>query len=139
MGERAAVMNLALVNLERGAIARSAELARDSLEISQDMRDDDSATTARCIEIAAQVFAALGSTPTAVVLVAAAARRRVRLGAPQPAGEKPELDRMLDGAREALGQAAFEAAWARGQDLPIREAVDLAAASLMRSVETRSR
>jgi predicted ATPase len=139
MGERAAVMNLALVNLERGAIARSAELARDSLEISQDMRDDDSATTVRCIEIAAQVFAALGSTPTAVVLVAAAARRRVRLGAPQPAGEKPELDRMLDGAREALGQAAFEAAWARGQDLPVREAVDLAAASLMRSVETRSR
>ena len=107
-------MNLALVTLELGGIVHAAELACHSLELSQDMRDDGSATTVRCVEIAAQLVAALDLTPTAVVLVAAAVRRRLSLGAPQPAGEKPELDRLLNDARGALGQAAFDAAWARG-------------------------
>jgi predicted ATPase/DNA-binding XRE family transcriptional regulator len=138
MGERAAVMNLALVTLERGAVVRSAELARDSLELSQYMRDDGSATVARCIEIAAQIFGALDSTPTAVVLVAAATVRREMLGAPRPAVEQPELNRMLDAARHTLGESAFDAAWQRGQHLRISEAVDLAATSLMTCIETRS-
>ena len=63
-------MNLAPVTLELGAIVHAAELACDSLELSQDMRDDGSATTVRCIEIAAQILTALDSTPTAVVLAA---------------------------------------------------------------------
>ena len=122
-------MNLALVTLELGGIVHAAELACDSLELSQDMRDDGSATTVRCVEIAAQVLAALDLTPTAVVLVAVAARRRA----------KPwELDRLLNDARGALGQAAFDAAWARGQNLPLDNAVDLAAAALMRCAEAHS-
>ena len=139
MGERAAIMNLALVTLERGAIVRSAELACESLELSHDMHDDGSATTVRCIEIASQILEALDSTRTAVSLVAAATVRREVLGAPRPAVEQPELDRMLRCARDALGDSAFDAAWNRGQDLPIHEAVDLAAASLMTLVQTRSR
>ena len=139
MGERAAIMNLALVTLERGAIVRSAELACESLEIGHDMHDDGSATTVRCIEIAAQILEALDSTRTAVSLVASATLRRDVLGAPQPAVEQPELDHMLRCARDALDDSAFDAAWNRGQDLPIHEAVDLAAASLMTLVQTRSR
>ena len=139
MGERAAIMNLALVTLERGAIVRSAELACESLEIGHDMHDDGSATTVRCIEIAAQILEALDSTRTAVRLVAAATLRRDVLVAPRPAVEQPELDRMLRCARDALGGSAFDAAWNRGQGLPIHEAVDLAAASLMTLVQTRSR
>ena len=139
MGERAAIMNLALVTLERGAIVRSAELACESLELSHDMRDDDSAATVRCIEIASQVLLGLDSTRTAVGLVATATIRREVLGAPRPAVEQPEIDRMLRCARDALGDSAFDSAWSRGQDLPIHEAVDLAAASLMTLVDTRSR
>jgi predicted ATPase len=139
MGERAAIMNLALVTLERGAIVRSAELACESLELSHDMRDDDSATTMRCIEIASQILVALDSTRTAVGLVATATIRRDALGAPRPAVEQPEVDRMLRRARGALGDSSFNAAWNRGKDLPIHEAVDLAAASLMTLVDTRSR
>jgi tetratricopeptide (TPR) repeat protein len=139
MGERAAIMNLALVTLERGAITRSAELACESLELSQEMREDASATTVRCIEIASQILVALDSTRTAVGLVATAAIHREMLGAPRPAVEQPEIDRMLRCARDALGDSAFDAAWDRGQDLPINEAVDLAAATLMTLVDTRSR
>ncbi len=139
MGERAAIMNLALVNMERGAIVRSAELACESLELSHDMRDDGSAATVRCIEIASQILQALDSTPTAVSLVAAATVRREVLGAPRPAVEQPELDRMLRRAHKALDDSAFDDAWNRGEDLPIQEAVDQAAASLMTLVQTRSR
>jgi tetratricopeptide (TPR) repeat protein len=138
MGERAAIMNLSLVTLERGAIIRSAELACDSLELSHDMGDDGSATTVRCIEIAAQILAALDSTRTAVGLVAAATLRRDALGAPRPSVEQPELDRMLRCARDALGDSAFDASWNRGQVRPIQEAVDLAAETLMTLVEARS-
>jgi tetratricopeptide (TPR) repeat protein len=97
MGERSAIMNLALVTLERGLIVRSAELARDSLELSQDIGDDGSATTVRCIEIAAQILGSMESSATAVGLLAAATRRREELGAPRPDIERPEIDRVLRG------------------------------------------
>jgi predicted ATPase/DNA-binding XRE family transcriptional regulator len=139
MGERAAIMNLALVTLERGAIMRSAELACESLELSHEMRDDGSATTVRCIEIASQILVALDSTRTAVGLVATATIHRDVLGAPRPAAEQPEINRVLRCARGALGDSAFDAAWHRGQDLYINEAVDLAASTLITLVDTRSR
>lgn len=139
MGERAAVMNLALVTLERGALKRAAELALESLQLSQDMRDDGSATTVRCVEIAAQVLGALPSTPTAVTLLASATTRRETLGAPRPSVEQPELDRFLNAAHHELAASVFETAWRNGEDLPIQDAIDLAAASLTSLLETRSR
>ena len=86
-----------------------------------------------------KILEALDSTHTAVSLVAAASVRRGVLGAPRPAVEQPELDRMLRRAHNALDDSAFDAAWNRGEDLPIQEAVDRAAASLMTLVQTRSR
>jgi hypothetical protein len=139
MGERAAVMNLALVTLDRGALTRSTELALESLELSQDMGDDGSATTVRCVEIAAQVLGALASTPAAVTLLASATTRREALGAPRPSVEKPELDRLLDAARHDLPLSVFDAAWRRGEDLAIHDAIVQAAASLTTLLETRSR
>ena len=119
LGERSAIMNLALVTLERGRIVRSAELARDSLELSQNIGDDGSATTVRCIEIAAQILGSMESTATAVSVLAAATRRREELGAPRPDIEQPEIDRVLQGARTALAPSVFEATWSRGRALPI--------------------
>jgi tetratricopeptide (TPR) repeat protein len=139
MGERAAVMNLALVTLERGALTRSAELARESLELSREMRDDGSATTVRCVEIAAQVLGALGSTPIAVTLLASATTRREAFGAPRPSVERPELDRLLDAAHNELAASVLETAWRSGEDLPIHDAIDMAAASLTTVLETRTR
>ena len=138
MGERAAIMNLALVTLDRGALTHSAELAHESLELSQEMRDDRSSTSVRCVEIAAQVLGALESTRPAVTLLASATTRREVLGAPRPSVEQPELDRLLDAARIRLGASVFQAAWRRGEDLPIHDAIDQAAASLTTLLETRS-
>jgi tetratricopeptide (TPR) repeat protein len=139
MGERAAVMNLALVTLERGALTRSGELALESLELSQEMGDDGSATTVRCVEIAAQVLGALASMPVAVTLLASATTRRQALGAPRPSVEQPELDRLLDAAQHDLAVSVYDAAWRRGEDLPIHDAINRAAASLTSLLETRSR
>ena len=86
-----------------------------------------------------KILASLESSATAVDLLAAATRRREELGAPRPDIERPEIDRVLQGARRALVPSAFDAAWNRGQALPINEAVELAAASLMRLVETSTR
>jgi predicted ATPase/DNA-binding XRE family transcriptional regulator len=136
MGERAAIMNLALVTLDRGALTRSAELARESLELSQDMRDDTSATSVRCVEIAAQVLAALGETPTALTLIASATTRREALEAPRPAVEQPELEQLLDAAGKELDTAAYDTAWRHGEDLAIHDAIDQAAATLTTLLET---
>ena len=46
------------------------------------------------------------------------------LGDPQ-SGEKEELDAAIAQAREALGNEAFDAAWAEGGGLSLDQAVDL--------------
>ena len=130
MGERAAIMNLALVSLELGAVRRAAELALDSLELTQEIGDDASTTPVRCIEIGAQTLGALGAQTTAVLLTAAATQRRETLGAPRPAIEQPEISRLLEGVRKGLDGPAFEAAWASGLALPINLAIDLAVTEL---------
>ena len=96
MGERAAIMNLALVSLELGAVRRAAELALESLELTREIGDDASTTPVRCIEIGAQTLGALGARSTAVLLTAAATQRREALGAPRPAIEQPEISRLLE-------------------------------------------
>ena len=138
MGERSAVMNLASVTLRRGAIVRSAELAHESIELSRDIGDLDSATTVRCIEIAAQVLAALGSTATSVGLIAAATRRREILGAPRPGVEQPEVEGMLRAARGSLVGSAFDTAWNDGWELSIPDSVEVASTGLVAAMETGS-
>ena len=130
MGERAAVMNLTLVVLELGAVEHAAELARESIELSDAMHDDVSAATVRCIEIAALVLGAMRSTQAAVGLLAAATRRRELLPAPRPTAEESDLAPALVEARTALGTERFNDAWAGGRDLTMVEALDLASATL---------
>ena len=130
MGERAAVMNLALVVLELGRIVRATELAHESLVLSEALDDDASAAAVRCVEIAALVLEARGSTLTAVSLLAAATLRRERLGAPRPAAEESELAPVLARTRTALGAERFDAARTRGLELAMTDALKLARESL---------
>lgn len=136
MGERASVMNLALVTLELGRVQRAAELARDGLELSQDVGDIGSTAAVRCIEVAAQALGALDATVTAVRLIASATTRRSHLDAPRPSTEETEIRTLLDGARDRLGESEFEAAWLGGRDLAVRDAVDLGAEQLTECLET---
>ena len=138
MGERAAVMNLTRILLERGSLIRAVTLAQDGLEMCRDMADG-SATTARCVEIAAQVLRACGSAQTAVSLLAAATTRREVLGAPVPPQEQHERDQALSAARATLGETEFRHAWEDGKLLPIDEACYLASAALAGIEAARSR
>ena len=91
---------------------------------------DASATTARCVEIAAQVLHARGSPEAVVRLLASATALRNALGAPVPPDEQPELERTLAAARSALSSRAFLEASADGGRLDIQQAVELAADTL---------
>jgi hypothetical protein len=129
MGERSALMNLAVITLERGDVVRSATLAHDSLLVSQEIADA-SAATVRCVEVASEVLHALGQADVAVRVIAAASARREELGAPVPPGELTERERTLSGARAALAADTFEQLWQDGGRLVIGDAVELAVAAL---------
>src|SRR5262249_52961325 len=136
MGQRAALMNLAVISLERGALERSAAFTRGSLDLCREMADT-SATAARCIEIAAGVLHSSGSDETAICLLGAATAQREALGTPVPPNELPERDRTLQGARDRISATAFERAWDSGLDLTIQAAVDIAANSVARIEESQ--
>jgi hypothetical protein len=136
MGQRAALMNLAVISLERGALERSAAFTRRSLDLCREMADP-SATAARCIEIAARVLQASGSAETAICLLGAATVQREALGTPIPPNELPERDGTLHAARDCISAIAFERAWESGLELTIQAAVDIAASSVAQIEESR--
>jgi predicted ATPase/DNA-binding XRE family transcriptional regulator len=137
MGVRAASMNLAVITLEQGALARASELAGEMLDLCHEMADA-SASTVRCLEIAAMVLQALGSAEVAVRLEAAATSQRQVLGAPVPPNERHEREMLGREAEAALGPAAFQRAWRDGGRLSVHQAVELASDSLATVVTARS-
>ena len=66
----------------------------------------------------------------AALLLGAAAAARRSAGVPLPPGERVDVDRTAATAREALGQEGFARAFARGEALPLGEAIALAEESL---------
>ncbi|MGK5498784.1 AfsR/SARP family transcriptional regulator [Streptomyces sp. URMC 125] len=66
----------------------------------------------------------------AAVLLGAADAARRGLGAPLPAAERGDVDRIAAAARETLGEAAFAEAFERGARLTAEEAVRHACATL---------
>nr|WP_276617600.1 hypothetical protein [Streptomyces coryli] len=65
----------------------------------------------------------------AALLLGAAAAARAATGAPLPPAERGDVDRTADRAREALGEAAFTAAYRHGEAAgPDSEAVAAAVA-----------
>jgi predicted ATPase/class 3 adenylate cyclase/transcriptional regulator with XRE-family HTH domain/Tfp pilus assembly protein PilF len=129
MGERAALMNLTLIALEQHRLDRAAESARAALVLSRDIADA-SATTARCLEIAAEVLLACHSPELAVRLLSTATAQRDMLGAPVPPSEQAEHEKMLRTLRQSVSADQYERAWTNGLQLPIEEAVELAARAI---------
>ena len=119
-----ALTNLGLVALARkqfgaarGYHLRSLELAETSGELR---------SVAESLAEIAQVDAAEGSPERAATLFGAAAALRAGIGAPVPGPERDRLQAAMDAARQSLGGAAFEAAWARGEALETAAAIALA-------------
>ena len=76
-----------------------------------------------CLEGLARVAVAQGRMERAARLCGAAAALREDRGWPLPPAKRAKNDRTVAAARDALGEEAFEAAWDRGHELSLEEAV----------------
>ena len=129
MGQRSALMNLAVLAFDRGDLGRACELAQRALELCQEIADAWP-TTVRCAEIASEILQACGAATVVARLEAAASTRRQVLGAPMPPNEQAEGERTLEAAVAALPPDVYKTAWREGTLLAIHNAVELAADTL---------
>ncbi len=109
------------VACKAGEYARASRLYEESLELGWRMEMKHSIL--RCLEGLARVAVAQGRMERAVRLCGAAAALREERGWALSLAKRGEHDRTVAAAREALGEEAFAAAWARGHALPLEEAI----------------
>src|SRR6185437_1446015 len=119
-----ALTNLGLVALARKQFGAARGYHLRSLELAETAGELRS--VAESLAEIAQVDAAEGNPERAAVLFGAAAALRVSIGAPVPGPERDRLQAAVDAARQSLGGAAFQAAWARGEALETAAAIALA-------------
>jgi predicted ATPase/transcriptional regulator with XRE-family HTH domain len=100
---------------------RAIALFRESLPRLVDAGNRDAA--AHALQGLAAARAALGDARGAARLFGAAAALREAVGAPLAPADRAAHDRDLAATRAALDEAAFAAAWAAGQALPLDQAV----------------
>ena len=107
-----------LLALDRGDPA-AADLLRRSLLIHRELQDRWRVTSA--LEGLAALALTRGSAGTAARLLAAAQALRELIGTVIPACESPRHEQTLAGARAALGDDAFAAAWQQGTLAPLED------------------
>ena len=117
-----ALVSLGSAACEAGDDARASKLYEESLNLYQ--RAGLNLGVPACLEGLARVAAAQGRPERAAWLCGAAAALREELGALHSlAARRAEHDRTVAAARAALGEDAFESAWAKGHALPLEEAI----------------
>jgi predicted ATPase/class 3 adenylate cyclase len=99
---------------------------RESIELA--WRMGYVALVAGCLRGIAAIGLAGGDARATATLLSVFAGIVERTGLPPNAGERAELDEMSARAAEALGQDAFDTAWAEGGSLSLERAVELALA-----------
>jgi tetratricopeptide (TPR) repeat protein len=112
---------LGKVAYEAGEYARALRLYEESLDLARRMSLNH--TILPCLEGLARVALAQGNMERAARLFGAAAALREDMGWPLPPAKRAEHDRTVAAARGTLGEDAFEAAWVRGNTLPLEEAI----------------
>ncbi|MDX3105249.1 BTAD domain-containing putative transcriptional regulator [Nonomuraea angiospora] len=114
-GEPGAALILAELGFaaeQRGDAAAALELQLEGLRAAR--RVGDPRATALALEGLAGARALGGRPEEAALLLGRAAALRAAAGAPLPAGERGDVDRITAAVRAALGQEALDAALARG-------------------------
>jgi predicted ATPase len=104
--------------------ARALEYYRESIELAWTI--EYLAQVAVCLRGIAAIALAGGDAREAATLLSVFVAFVERIGAILSPAEKEELDPTIAQAREALGNDAFDAAWAEGCRLSLDQAVDLA-------------
>ncbi|HEX6288940.1 MAG TPA: tetratricopeptide repeat protein [Herpetosiphonaceae bacterium] len=107
--------------LFQGNVEQAAACSRESFMLYRDAGVKQE--IAECLEMMAAIVWAQGAAAWAVRLLGAAASLRDDLGAHPSPAERAHCDDMLAAARQRLGAAAFQAAWAEGRALTPEQAV----------------
>jgi DNA-binding CsgD family transcriptional regulator len=116
--------NLGLTALHQGDDEQAARFQEESLALRKELNDRGG--IAECLEGLAGVAGAQGKAPRAVRLWAAAEAVREGIGAPLPPGHRPLYETYLTAARNQMGDASWEAAWAEGKMMTLERAVEYA-------------
>jgi predicted ATPase len=103
--------------------SKALEYYRESIELAWEM--GYLAQVAVCLRAIAAIALAGGDARDAATLLGVFVGFVERIGAILTPGEKEELDAAIAQAREALGNDAFDAAWAEGGGLSLDQAVEL--------------
>jgi predicted ATPase/transcriptional regulator with XRE-family HTH domain len=117
-----ALTNLGDVARDQGHCERAAAIYTEGIPLFQAMGDNEGVAT--CLEGVAVVAGAVGQQEFAARLCSAAVALRETIGAPLQSANRVPFDRALAEAQAALGAAAFDAAWATGQALPLEQIIE---------------
>src|SRR6266571_7731905 len=120
---------LGTVAIQQGDLVHAAGSYAEMLEWTRRHGGSPSAA-AGVLEGLAGLAGAKGDPERAALLLGAAAAGRRSAGVPLSPGERVDVDRTAATAREALGEEGFAWALARGEALPLREAIALAEQTL---------
>jgi len=116
-----ALNSLARVAARRGEDALARERYADSLVLFGEAGDQ----LYSIVSLEGMARLDIDARPTrAARLLAAAGVVRDALGAPMPPVDRPDHDRAVADARDALGDERFVAAWAAGRAMPLEQAID---------------
>ncbi|HTA25847.1 MAG TPA: protein kinase [Terriglobales bacterium] len=126
-GIASALSDLAGLSCDLGNDAEARRLYGESIQMFQELGHKRG--IARALECLAVSAAAQSNAQQSLHLAGAAAALRQRLGAPLTLTEQPRLERALEFARRALGNAAGLAAWMEGWAMPVEQAVQEALTS----------
>jgi predicted ATPase/class 3 adenylate cyclase/DNA-binding XRE family transcriptional regulator len=111
----------------QGDSGRAGALLRESLALIWQRRDR--AGVAWCLEGLAIVAQAQGQAQQAARLFSAAQALREVICVPLPPVDRADYEGSVTQARTHMGEAAFEAAWAAGQAMPLEQAIAYALAA----------
>ena len=114
------LLNLGWVMRLRGEPAQAEALQREGLKLAGDLNDPR--RCAEALEMLAATSGALGQGERAARLLGAAVAARETIGAPQPAEDLADLEQAVAGARAALGEQRWAAAFAAGRSRTLDEA-----------------
>jgi hypothetical protein len=106
---------LGFIAEHRGDLAEARRLHLDGYATAR--TTGDPRTVALALEGLAGVEAADGAPARAARLLGCAAAARESVGAPLPEGERFDVDRITQGAREALGEGRFDTELSHGRNL----------------------
>jgi hypothetical protein len=113
--------NLAGLIAPTGDVARAAALDAEALEVRRDL--SDRLSMAHSLDSIAATVSRAGFAEAGARLYGASERLREELGAPLPPSERARYETGLAMTRSAVGDEAYERAWAAGRALSLDEAV----------------